>query len=125
MRRFILKSTILTAIVFTLGAIIYSTVLNQFYRQILPVFVLIFYVVTNLVHAYLLKIAGKSNSKFSSQYMAASFLKMFLYLAIAIVFVIFNKENAKIFIANYLLLYILYTGFEVYEFAKVVKQESK
>lgn len=125
MRGFILKSTILTAIVFTVGAIIYSTVLSQFYRSILPIAVLIFYIVTNLVHVYLLKIASKSNSKFPSQYMAANFLKMFFYLAIAMVYVFFNKEDAKIFIANYLLLYILYTGFEVREFAKVVKQKSK
>jgi hypothetical protein len=124
MTRFLLKSTVLTIIVLALGAIGYTTVFREFYLSVLPFAVLFFYVMTNLVHAYLLKISGKSSSKFSSQYMATSFLKMFFYLAVAIVYLILNKGNAKIFIANFLLLYIIYTVFEVYEFSKVVRQKE-
>lgn len=125
MNRFLLKSTVLTIIVSVLGAIGYSTVFKHFYLSVLPFAVLFFYIGTNLVHAYLLRIAGKSSSRFPSKYMAASFLRMFLYLAVAIVYLIFNREDGKIFIANFLLLYIIYTGFEVYEFLKVVRQTSK
>jgi hypothetical protein len=56
--------------------------------------------------------------------MAISFLKMFFYLAVAIAFVIFNREQAKPFIGNYLMLYLVYTSFEVYEFSRVVKQRT-
>jgi len=122
MKQFILKSTVLTITVFIIGAIAYSTVLKQFYLSILPFTVLFFFIVTNLVHAFLLKLAGKSSSKFSSRYMATSFLKMFFFLAIAIVYLIFNKESGKMFIANFLLLYLVYTGFEVLEFLKVVRK---
>jgi hypothetical protein len=82
-------------------------------------------VLTNLVHAYLIKIAGKLSAKFTAQYMATNFIKMFLYLAGAIVYVIFNKDNAKPFFVNFLLLYFVYTGFEVYEYLKIVKQNTK
>lgn len=125
MKQFIIKSSVLTFIVLTLGVIVYSTVFKQFYLSILPFSVLFFYAVTNLVHAWLLMITRKSSLRFTSQYMAASFLKMFLYLAVAIVYVVFDRVNAKIFMANFLLLYLIYTGFEVYEFAKVVRQERK
>lgn len=125
MKRFIIQSTILTLIVFLLGGIVYSTVFKSFYLSILPFTVAFFYVVTNLVHGYLLRIADKSSVRFSSQYMAISFLKMFFYLAVAVLFVILDRVNAKIFVANFLLLYILYTSFEVYEFSKVVRQKSK
>jgi hypothetical protein len=57
--------------------------------------------------------------------MAVSFIKMFFYLAVAIVFVLFNKEVAKPFLLNFLLLYILYTFIEVYEFSKLVRQRGK
>jgi len=57
--------------------------------------------------------------------MATNFIKMFLYLAGAIVYVIFNKDNAKPFFVNFLLLYFVYTGFEVYEYLKIVKQNTK
>lgn len=125
MKNFIVKSTFLTIIVFILGVIAYSTIFKHFFLPILPVVLAFFYMVTNLVHVYLLKIAGKSSSKFTSQYMATSFIKMFFYLAVAIVYAIINKEDAKIFLINYLLLYVIYTTFEVVEISKVVRQANK
>ncbi len=122
MKQFLIKSIILTVIVFIFGAILYSTILERFFLPVLPVLALFFFLVTNLVHAYLLKIAGKSSSKFTSYYMAVSFIKMFFYVAVAVVYVIFYRENSKIFIANFLLLYAVYSIFEVNEFLKVVKQ---
>lgn len=124
MKQFLIKSTVLTIIVFFLGTVFYTTFLKHYFLSVLPIVVLFFYMVTNLVHAYLLKIAGKSSSRFTSQYMAVSFIKMFFYLAVAIVYVIFNRESAKPFIANYLLLYFVYTIFEVSEFSKVIKRKS-
>ena len=125
MKQFLLKSTVLTIIIFILGAILYSTILKSFFLIVLPFTVLFFYLVTNLVHTYLLMIAGKSGSKFTSYYMAVSFLKMFFYVAIAIVYVILNKEDAKPFFVNFMLLYVVYTSFEVNEFLKVVKQKNQ
>ena len=125
MKQFFYKSTILTIIVFIIGAIVYTTIFKQFYLSVLPFMVLFFYVLTNLVHAYLIKIAGKLSARFTAKYMATNFIKMFLYLAGAIVYVIFNKDNAKPFFVNFLLLYFVYTGFEVYEYLKIVKQNTK
>ena len=124
MKRFIIQSTVLTIIVFSLGAIVYSTFLHQYYLPILPVAALFFYIVTNLVHAYLLQIAGKSGSRFTSQYMAVSFLKMFFYLTVAIVYALLNREHAKIFLGNFLMLYVVYTTFEVIQFSKFVRQKK-
>jgi len=124
MKRFILQSTVLTIIVFILGTIVYSTFLQQYYMSILPFTVLFFYLVTNLVHSYLLKIAVKSGSRFTSQYMAVSFLKMFFYLAVAIVYALLNREYAKLFLGNFLLLYAIYTAFEVLQISKFVRQKN-
>jgi len=125
MKSFVTKSTYLTIIVYILGAIMYSTALKQFYLMVLPVLVAFFYIVTNLVHAYLLRIASKSSSRFTSNYMATSFIKMFFYLAVAIIYTISNKDHAKIFLVNFLLLYVVYTTFEVVEFSRVVRQINK
>jgi len=125
MKQFLLKSTVLTIIVFIVGIILYATILKQFFLIVLPFAVLLFYLITNLVHAYLLRIAGKSGSGFVSKYMAASFLKMFFYLAVAIVYVIFNRGNAKPFFLTFLILYVVYSSFEVVEFLKVVRQQKQ
>lgn len=124
MKQFLIKSTILTVIVLLIGAGFYFTVLKSFYLPVLPFAVLFFYLATNLVHAYLLGVADKSGSKFTSKYMAVSFIKMFVYLAMAIVYVAMYRENAKSFVAAFLILYIIYTSFEVLEFLKVVRQKN-
>ncbi len=124
MKQFLIKSTILTILVFLLGFIFYSTVFKSFYLPVLPFAVLLFYSTTILLHAYLLNLEGKSAARFTSQYMAVSFLKMFFYLAVAIGYVIVDRGNAKPFIAGFLLLYVVYTSFEVIEYLKVVKQNK-
>lgn len=123
MKNFIIKSSILTIIVFMLGVVLYAAFMSSFYRSILAVLPLLFFVVTNLVHFYLLKTAAQSNARFTAHYMAASFLKMFFYLALAIAYAFLNKEHAKIFLINFLLLYIIYTTFEVVELSKVFRQK--
>jgi len=124
MKLFLIKSTVLTAIILAIGAILYSTFLKPYFIPVLPFVVFFFFLVTNLVHAYLLKIAVKSGSRFTSQYMAVSFIKMFFYVAVAIFFVVFNREIAKPFLLNFLLLYLVYTFLEVFEFSKLVRQKD-
>lgn len=124
MKRFIIQSTVLTIIVFIAGTIVYSTILQPYYHFALPFLVLFFYLVTNLVHAYLLKIAVKSGSRFTSQYMAVSFLKMFFYLIVAVVYALLNREYAKVFLVNFLVLYVIYTTFEVILFSKFVRERN-
>lgn len=125
MKSFILKSLVLTILIFLIGIALYSTILKQFYFRSLPVFVFVYLLATNLVHAYFLKNADSKGSRFNSQYMAASFLKMFFYLIIAIVFVILNKEIARPFLINFLVLYVIFTIFEVYEISKAVRAKSQ
>jgi len=125
MKQFFFKSTVLTFTVFIVEILLYSTIFKSYFLIVLPFTVLLFYLITNLVHSYLLKIAGKSGTGFVSKYMAASFLKMFFYLAVAIVYVIFNRENAKPFFLNFLILYVVYSSFEVVEFLKVVRQQKQ
>ena len=122
MKLFIKKSTILTLVVLIIGGVLYSTVLRSYYIHALPFLLLFFYVFTNLVHGYLLKVAEKPGARFTSQYMAGSFIKMFFYIIVAVVYVIVDRENAKIFIVNFLLLYLLFTAFEVTELRKIVRQ---
>jgi len=56
--------------------------------------------------------------------MAISFLKMFFYLILAIVYAFLNREFAKIFLVNFLLLYAIYTTFEVFQISKFVRQKN-
>lgn len=122
MKAFTIKSVLLTIFLFLIGGVLYTTLLRPFYLPVLPVLPVFFLGLTNLVHSYFLKSAQKAGAKFSARYMAASFIKMFFYLTVAVVYVIFNREHAGVFLVNYLILYIIFTVFETAELRKVVKQ---
>ena len=121
MKKFLFQSTILTVSVIIAGAILYTTLLAEYYKPILLFVVLFFFVATNIIHSFLLKIAVKSGSRFSSHYMAISFLKMFFYLLVAVIYALINREFAKIFLANFLMLYVIYTTFEVIQFSRFLR----
>lgn len=125
MKQFLIKSTILTLSVLLAGVALYATILKEYYISVLPVVLFFFFIFTNLVHAYLLKSAGKSNTGFAARNMAVSFLKMFFYLVVAVVYIALNKDVAKIFIVNFLTLYVIFTIFEVYEYSKFVRRPVK
>lgn len=124
MKAFLIKSTILTLIVLLIGTVVYSTFLKQYYHFLLPLTLLFFYCATNLVHAYLLKVAVSSGTRFSSKYMAINFIKMFFYLIIAVVVVMLNRDIAKVFLANFLLGYLIFSTFEVVHLSKFIRQKK-
>lgn len=125
MKRFFIQSTTLTIIVLILGVAAYTTLLKPFYHILLPFTLIFFYGATNLVHAYLLKIAVNSGARFSSKYMAVSFAKMFAYLIVGVAVALIFREYAKIFLLNFLAGYIIFTTFEVVQFSKFVRQKKE
>ena len=124
MKKFAIQSSVLTISILALGMLLYSTILRPYYQPVLLFAVMFFFLGTNLIHGFLLKIAVKSGSRFTSKYMAISFLKMFFYLAVAVVYSLLNREYAKIFLSNFLLLYAIYTTFEVIQISKFVRQKN-
>lgn len=69
--------------------------------------------VTGLVHMFLLRAAQKDPKAFVRGFMAANTIKIFIYLAFLIVFVLFMKTGAVVFIAEFAVFYLVFTVFEV------------
>ncbi len=124
MKRFLARTSTLFIILSVTGYLIYSQVIPQHFQVALPITLIFFFLATNLVHAYLLKIAEKDIPKFNAQFMGISFIKMFVYLIVGVAFAFFNRETAKIFLANFLFMYICFSVLEVYEITRVVKRKN-
>ncbi|MGQ8337298.1 hypothetical protein ACUNWD_12175 [Sunxiuqinia sp. A32] len=124
MKRFLLRTSVLTSTFFLSGYVLYTQIIPEYYVSSLPFALLFFYLVTNLVHFYLLKIADKDMPKFAPRFMGTSFLKMLVYLIFGIVIALFNREEAKVFLANFLFMYICFSVLEVYEITRVVKSKK-
>lgn len=121
MKRFLSRSVILIATLLVLGWILYTQIIPQHLFKPWPFILIFFFVTTNLVHFYLLRIAESNMPKFTARYMVLSTMKLLFYLLAAIIFFIAEKEQAKLFLINYLIAYACFTILEVAEISHVVK----
>lgn len=73
----------------------------------------IFAGVTGLIHLFLLRAAQKDPKAFVKGFMAATTIKIFVYLGFLVVFILFMRKNATVFIAEFAIFYFVFTVFEV------------
>lgn len=81
-----------------------------------------FYVISVLSRFFIKRKTGNDTRKALAMYMGTSAVKLFLYLAILIVYGFLNREDAAAFFISFFLIYIIYTFIEV---MMVLKLASK
>ena len=85
-------------------------------KAITPVlpFLFLFFISVTLTGYYLLiKAAGKKFIKFLNYYLLTTTLKLLLFIAILVGYIMLNKEDAGPFGISFFILYLLYSVFEV------------
>jgi len=109
LKRIIIFSIAFALIFFTVGYFLPA----EYITPALPYLFLFFLSVTLVVHYVLLKASEKRFSKFTTYFMLATFLKLMLYIAVLIIYVLLNRFDAIPFIITFFILYVFYTVFEV------------
>lgn len=119
MKRFVANIILISVILLIIGWVIFSMVIPQYYLTVFP-FILLFFVVSSVaVHAYQLKLSKKGTAKFTRSNMIITFLKLFLYSAVAIIYIAVDTKNAKVFVICFILLYVIFSVFEVLSLMKI------
>lgn len=119
MKRFVVNIFLISVILVIIGWVIFSMFIPQYYLPVFP-FVLMFFAVSSVaVHAYQLQLSKKDTARFTRSNMIITFLKLFLYSAVAIVYIAVDTQNAKIFVICFILLYIIFSVFEVLSLMKI------
>jgi hypothetical protein len=111
--RFLLRLTVLSLALGLLAYILHHFLPSRFTTPALPYLIVLFYVVSAIVHFALLKISALNPRKFVGYFMLATFLKLMNYLIVIVVYVFYVKEGILTFILTFFILYIIYTVFEV------------
>ena len=124
MKRFLIRSVLLSLALALIAWILYNQIIPQHVFKPWPVILIFFFITTNLVHFYLLRIAGSNMPRFTARYMVLSTVKLLFYLLVAIVFFMAQRELAKLFLINYLIGYVCFTILEVAEISYVVKLKN-
>ncbi len=125
MKHFIIKLTIVTLAIALLSALAFSFLFTEYYLPILPFLLLFFFVITILIHAYQLKLTKKDIGKFARSNMLITFFKLILFSVVAVVYIAFDTENALVFVICLMILYLIFTFFEVSEITRSSKTIQK
>jgi hypothetical protein len=83
---------------------------------------LFFVISTALIHYILVKADEKDPKRFVGYFMGITAIKLFGYLTIVAAYALIKKEDAMGFTLWFLVLYLLYSGFEVVMLMKHLKK---
>ncbi|MBP6977447.1 MAG: hypothetical protein PHD61_06550 [Bacteroidales bacterium] len=119
--RFLIRLSVFTLFAGLVFGLIYVLLPTGYASVAIPYQFLFFYLVTLCVHYYLLKAVQKSPASFVTRFMLVSFLKLLLYVIVLVIYLLLNKEDALRFTIPYLILYVLFSSFEIYSFLRISK----
>jgi hypothetical protein len=83
---------------------------------------LFFILSTSLIHGILVKAAQESPRKFITTFIASTGLKLFIYLIIILIYALLKRESALGFVIFFLVMYFLYSAFEITALLKYLKK---
>ena len=112
-RNFIIKIILLTIILGIISGIVFYFLLPDKYFDTFPVLLILFPVVSTIIHIQLLKSSEKSLSRFNIAFMLSFLLKLIVYLSIAATIISLEENNKAVFVITMLLYYLVYTVFDV------------
>lgn len=82
---------------------------------------LYFYLITVLSVVIIEKTTQKDTEKLAKGFFSAMMLRLFVSVIIAIVIIYLDRVNSTIFALNFLILYLLYLGFEIYYLISILQ----
>lgn len=123
-KRFLLLEVLFTAFV-SLGAyIIFSTVLSEYYVSIFWMLLGLIAILTAIFHYSIVQIQEKQPARFATRFMMVTGLKMMIYLVVITAYAFLNPDKAKTFLISFLILYLVYTVFEVILIVRYLKKRT-
>jgi len=124
-QKFLIKIVLLSIMVFAIATTLFSTVFKQWQFNAFPYQILIIALVTVIGHLWIVKAAGQNTRRFTTAYMASVTLKLMVYLAFMLIYLLWDHTHVISFVLTFIAFYIVFTIFEVFEVLNVIKINQK
>jgi F0F1-type ATP synthase assembly protein I len=92
---------------------------------VLPALIVFFLFISWVIIWYLFRASEKSFIKFVNAFMATTGLKLLTLILVIVGYILLNHGDAIPFLVAFFILYLLYTGFEVYAVLYLSKRQKK
>ena len=121
-KRFLVKISILTALIALIGFVIFYFFLEDHYR-LLYVFLLLFiYVFTASTQSYLIKHIHSDFRRFTALHSVINLSRLLVFVIIIVVYLIFRKEDGLFFVIVTLALYFIYSVFGTFQLSHISRK---
>ncbi len=121
-RKYAFNLFLLTLVLGAAGYGLFLFVIPASYFSLFPIVPLFLFVVTLVVHFYLVKASQNDSRKFTSKYLGAMGLKLFIYVIFLAIFLLVDTEHAIPFLVSFLVCYAAFTLVEVIAILKYQKR---
>ena len=121
-RKFIVKITIFTFAVFVITAVLFSTLLRNYYLSAFPYQILLIATVTTIGHLWVISASSSNTMKFTTAFMGSTTLKLMVYLFFMLIYLWIDRSQVVPFVLTFMVLYLLFTIFEVTEVLRFIKK---
>ena len=123
-KKFLKKIILFFVIITLIAAVLFLSVLKEYYMPIYLYSLIFCFAVTVLFHYILLKSLDERINRFSNKYMLLTVAKLFLYLLFVVIYLYFVKIHIMWFVFVFLILYALFSVFEVLTILSVLKRKQ-
>ena len=113
LRKFSFNLLILALVLTAAGYGTFFFLIPHAYFPFFPVVPFFLFAVTLIIHVYLVRASKGNVRKFTSRYLGAMALKIFIYIIFMLIFLFLATEHAIPFLISFLVCYAAYTLFEI------------
>jgi len=113
LKKFITLLFILTIVIYTCGITLFNTILKDYYFGGFLFIPVLFFGITLAVHIHLIRISQRDLKKFIPRFIGTIGIKIGLYFALIIVYLLIDRNHAVPFLISFLIMYLIYTIFEI------------
>lgn len=123
--KFYYKLAIFSTIVTLIAILLYNTVLKSYYVSQFPITLIVFILITGGIFYILWRDDKKEKGKFNQLFLMGTTVKILVLLTFLAIILIIDRKNAVPFLISFLVLYFLFTIFEVVSILSFVKSKKK
>jgi hypothetical protein len=123
--KFLAGLLLLTAIIGFCAYLLFHGILRNYYTMLFP-YMLGFFLIFNATLFFIFaRISKSANKYFIRQFMLLIGVKIFIYLISAIIILVLFRREAVSIAVSAVVLYILYTGYEIAWFLSIAKRKEQ
>jgi hypothetical protein len=120
--KYIFNLVLMTLVLMAAGYGVFLFLLPGWYFAFFPAVPLFLFAVTLLMHFYLLRAGEKDARKFTSKYLGAMGVKIFIYIIFLVIILFLATEHAVPFLVSFLACYAAFTFLEVMALIRLQKR---